>query len=74
MEALLQMLTGEVSWAGAALGWLGVLVVLGQGVVLMTPTKKDDEALAKAHKIPVLGDLLKAIAAFAPIQKKEKKG
>lgn len=53
-----------------ALIWLGLLVVAGQVVVLLTPTKKDDAAWAKLHAIPVLGRLLAALAAFAPIQRK----
>lgn len=49
---------------------LGTLVVLGQAIVLLTPSKSDDEAWAKLMAIPVLGPVLSALANFAVIQKK----
>lgn len=49
---------------------LGSLVVVGQTIVAVTPSKSDDEAVAKIFLIPVLGPVLKAVAAFAPFQKK----
>lgn len=52
------------------LAGLGGLVVIGQVYVAVTPSKSDDGALAKLEGIPVLGGLLKALASFAPIQKK----
>ena len=61
-------------WDGfpALFQWLGLLVIVGQGVAAITPTKKDDNFFAKMWDIPVLGTALKAIAAFAPLQKKDK--
>lgn len=67
---LLAMLVGAVPKARIALEVLGGLVVIGQVVVVMTPSKKDDEAMAKAFQVPILGGILKAVCAFAPIQKK----
>lgn len=52
---------------------LGILVVLGQVVVELTPTQKDDAFMSRVKEIPFLGQLVDAIAAFAPIQKKPKK-
>ena len=49
---------------------LGTLVVLGQVVVPLTPSTKDDDAWAKLLAVPVLGKVLLALVAFAPIQKK----
>lgn len=68
--SFIQMLAGLHPVVPVVLSILGILVVVGQVVVVMTPSKKDDEALEKAHGIPVLGGVLKAIAAFAPVQKK----
>lgn len=45
---------------------LGLLVVVAQVVVSMTPGKTDDEILAKLKSVPVLGALLKVLASFAP--------
>lgn len=52
------------------LQFLGILVVVGQVVVVLTPSKKDDEAWDALKAKPVIGSLLSAIASFAPIQKK----
>lgn len=49
---------------------LGMLVVVGQTVVWMTPSKADDEAWEKIKKVPVLGNIISALANFAPLQKK----
>lgn len=50
---------------------LGCLVVLGLAVVPLTPSKTDDEFLAKLQAKPIIGHLLKFLAAFSPIAKKE---
>ena len=47
--------------------WLGLAVVVGQTVATIFWPKK----LEHVMKIPVLGALLRAIAAFAPVQKKK---
>lgn len=51
---------------------LGSVVIIGQIIVAMTPSPDDDAWLVKVYDIPILGPLLKALAAFAPIQKKPK--
>lgn len=48
---------------------LGSLVVLGQMIVVVTPSKKDDEKLAEIKK-GMLGSILDLLSRFAVIQKK----
>lgn len=67
---LITGLVAKVPVLGLVLSALGALVVVGQVVVVLTPSQSDDEAVAKVFQVPVLGSLLKALAAFAPIQKK----
>lgn len=67
---LINALVAKVPVLGMVLMALGALVVLGQVIVALTPSQADDEAVAKVFAIPVLGAILKAIASFAPIQKK----
>lgn len=55
---------------GHVLMGLGGLVVLGQVIVAITPSKSDDAFLAKLQEKPIIGHLLKALMSFAPIQKK----
>lgn len=52
------------------IGFLGLLVVMGTAVIAMTPTKNDDAWLAKLYDVPVLGFVLKVLAAFSPLDKK----
>lgn len=52
------------------LGCLGLLVVVGSAVIAITPTKNDDAFLAKLYDVPVLGLILKVLAAFSPLDKK----
>ena len=68
--AILVMVASKYPVAAAGLGILGSAVVMGQIVVVATPTKKDDEAWDKIKSIPVLGALLSALTNFAVIQKK----
>ena len=49
---------------------LGCLVVLGQTVVALTPSAADDALASKLEALPLVGPLLKALASFAPIQRK----
>lgn len=49
---------------------LGTLLVIGQAVVPLTPTKKDDAAWEKIKGVPVLGHFLAALELFAIIHKK----
>lgn len=70
MVAILVMVAQKFPLVAAGLGMLGSAVVLGQIIVVATPTKKDDEAWAKIKAVPVLGALLDAMTNFAVIQKK----
>jgi peptidoglycan/LPS O-acetylase OafA/YrhL len=70
LSALLALLVGKFPVAGLILALLGVLVVAGQAIVVLTPSQADDAAWEKIKKLPVLGPLISALAAFAPIQKK----
>lgn len=69
-EAILAMLVGKFPILSMILGVLGALVVVGQAVVAMTPSKEDDAAWEKIKALPIIGGLISAIANFAPIQKK----
>jgi len=72
MEQILVFLVGLHPAIPVVLAALGGLVVLGQAYVIMTPTKEDDAWFAKLETVPVLGQLLKALTAFAPVQRKDK--
>lgn len=67
---LLHYLAAQFPLMGSVLVILGLLVVVGQAVVVITPSKKDDEAWAKLKALPLIGPLLDALSAFAPLQKK----
>lgn len=68
--SFIQMLAGLHPAIPVVFAILGILVIVGQAVVVMTPSKKDDEAWEKIKAIPVLGGVLSGLANFAPIQKK----
>ena len=61
-----------VMWppAGTILMILGSMLVVAQIIVLMTPSPKDNEFMAKLEVVPVLGGFLRVIRSFAPFQKK----
>lgn len=69
MEQYLIELIQSQPWGALALGVLGALVVIAQGFVLFTPSPNDDNWLAKALALPVVGPFLLAVRAFAPWQK-----
>lgn len=69
MEQILIDLVAKLPWGATALMALGSLVVLGQVVVLVTPSKKDD-AIVDDLKKGIFGKLIDLLAAFAPFQKK----
>lgn len=50
---------------------LGSLVILGTIVIPLTPSKADDEFLAKMMSKPIISHVLKFLMAFSPIAKKE---
>lgn len=55
------------------LSGLGLLVVAGQAYIAMTPNKKDDAWYDRMEKMRIIGPILKALASFAPLQRREKK-
>ncbi|HUR99053.1 MAG TPA: hypothetical protein VMZ26_13385 [Pyrinomonadaceae bacterium] len=69
-DLILQLLLGYLPAAKLILEFLGLLVIVGQGVVLLTPSKKDDEFEIALLSKPIVGPLLKSLMKFAPIQKK----
>jgi len=72
-EQLLELVLNALGPIGLVIASaLGGLVVIGQAVVTITPSTADDAAWEKLMSIPILGGILKAIASFAPIQKKPK--
>jgi len=68
--ALLQGLPMVGPYVAPVLLILGSLVVLGQTYILASPSIDDDAWYAKLEATPILGSMLKALAAFAPIQRK----
>lgn len=70
MESLLMMLAALHPAIPLVLAALGGLVVLGQAYVVLTPSQNDDAWVAKLEAMPIIGSLLQALRAFAPIQKK----
>ena len=72
MESLLMMLSGLHPSIPLILSALGGLVILGQAYVAITPTQIDDAWFAKLESMPVIGAILVAVKAFAPVQRKEK--
>lgn len=56
----------SVPWVGYILAGLGSLAVLAQVIVLLTPTKKDDEFMKKT----IVKGILNFLSKFALIKKK----
>lgn len=70
LVALIQGLIASYPVLATIAGILGSLVVLGQVVVVLTPSKSDDLAWEQLKSIPILGPILSALTSFAFIQKK----
>ncbi|MBK9496889.1 MAG: hypothetical protein IPO08_20915 [Xanthomonadales bacterium] len=68
--ALLNSLVAAVPGLSVILMALGTLVVIGQVIVVATPSKSDDEAWEKIKSVPLIGGIISALANFAPISKK----
>jgi len=68
--ALFETLKTFVPWIQYVLMGLGTLVVLGATYVKMTPSTDDDALWIRLENTPVLGPLLKTLAAFSPITRK----
>ena len=54
---------------GAILAGIGLLLIVAQGVVLLTPTKKDDAIVDGIKKNVLGGAILSFLLSFAPVQK-----
>jgi NADH:ubiquinone oxidoreductase subunit 3 (subunit A) len=68
---LIQMLATQFPVVMFIAALLGSLVVMGQAIVLLTPSKKDDEKVAAfVAKHPWVGKAMLALTNFAVIQKK----
>jgi hypothetical protein len=73
IELILQGLVAKSDIALYLLSALGSLVVLGTVYVKLTPSKADDEKLAKLESTPVLGLILQTLVKFSPIARKIEK-
>lgn len=71
IEAVLGMLVAKFPAVGFVLMGLGGLVVIGLVYVKLTPNVEDDALVAKIEAMPIVGDLLKALKSFSPVQRKE---
>jgi len=63
------LLTGMYPVAGVVLSSVGVLVFIAQMVVLVTPSKKDDEKLSELMKKSWFAGMVGFFKSFAPFQK-----
>jgi hypothetical protein len=70
IELFLVGLADKAPWLLLVLSGLGSLMVVAQAVVIITPSKKDDELMASLEKHSILGALLNLLKKFAPIAKK----
>lgn len=68
---ILNLIVNAMPAARYLLMGLGGLVVLGQVYVALTPNQDDDAWFARLEGVPVVGALIRAVKAFAPIQRKE---
>ena len=63
------MLIGKYPMAGTIFSAVGLLVFVAQMVVLITPSKKDDNKLAELLKKSWFAGLMGFLKSFAPFQK-----
>jgi amino acid permease len=68
----LEYVMAQYPVVGKLLMLLGCFVVLGQVWVAATPDPSDNEKFEKLYGLPIIGGFIKALASFAPIQKKDK--
>jgi len=68
---ILEMLMGYGGIFAAVITWVAFVYVAATAVILLTPTKKDDDFQAKLEAIPFVGGILKALVNFSPIKPKE---
>lgn len=72
MTMFLGELVLKYPWLPLVLQVLGLLVVIAQVVVALTPSKKDDEYLAKLEGNSMVKKALDFFVSFAPVQKSSK--
>jgi len=73
LSALLAMVSGLHPVIYTILSVVGTLVILGQVYVALTPSPDDDNWVASLENKVLIGDILKAVRSFSPIQRKPKK-
>lgn len=75
MEAIIGSILGHISAmapiAQQILMILGSLVVLMSAYIAATPSKEDDAWFDKVEAIPYLGSVIKALARFSVVDRKE---
>ncbi len=69
LTEMAHLLIGKYPVAGIVLSSIGVLVFVAQMVVLVTPSKKDDEKLDELMKKSWFAGLVDFFKSFAPFQK-----
>ena len=69
LTEMAHLLTGKYPVSGIVLSSVGVLVFVAQMVVLVTPSKKDDEKLDELMKKSWFAGLVDFFKSFAPFQK-----
>jgi len=68
---ILEWLVTLKPWVIYILTGLGLLVVIGITIDNLIPDEKDKGFMKFALNIPVLGDLLKALAKFSPLNNRD---
>lgn len=66
---LLEMLMAKGGVIAAVITWTALAYITATGVIVLTPTKKDDDMLKKLESIPLIGGMLKALINFGPKKK-----
>lgn len=72
MELIIAELITKFPIVSTILVVLGLIMVLAQVIVVLTPTKKDDEFLEKLEANSIAKKLIDLFVSFAPIQKSAK--
>lgn len=71
INAIVNFLIGKWPVVGVILQVLGALVVVGYTYVKISPSPKDNELILKLEGIPIVGQILKVLISFSPIQRKQ---
>ncbi len=69
-DFLYALIVAKFPIAVFVLAAVGMLIVLAQAIVVLTPSQADDAAWEKIKAIPFLGSFIAWAASKAPIQKK----